>query len=322
MDERTTKRDLVLAPSEYAYMQDVTKGIVKTYTGPTVINPTAQERPVVFDATKKLFEPCTLEEAVQQIAIAPEGYYVILKNPAQKADHPPAGGVYPAPDLDVVARSTSPGRCAFALWPGQIVQLVQGPSPALEPVLVVRVYNEDEARTNWGQAVIKATEPGVAAVALPADPAGRQAARDQGHRRLVLHPPTGGNRLSCSTSKASGCATRSRSSVSSTILVDQNGKKRFERGPQVVFPEPTETFIAQGGARKFRAIELNEIQGLHVKVIAPYTEAGRTYREGDELFITGVETAIYFPREEHSLVRYDGHDRHFAVAVPRGKRAT
>ena len=82
MDDRTTKRDLVLAPTEYAYMQDVTKGIVKTYTGPTVINPTAQERPVVFDAEKKLFEPCALEAAVQQIAIAPEGFYVILKNPS------------------------------------------------------------------------------------------------------------------------------------------------------------------------------------------------------------------------------------------------
>ena len=33
MDERASKRDLVLAPSEYAYMQDVTKGIVKTYRG-------------------------------------------------------------------------------------------------------------------------------------------------------------------------------------------------------------------------------------------------------------------------------------------------
>src|SRR5262249_549935 len=36
-------------------------------------------------------------------------------------------------------------------------------------------------------------------------------------------------------------------------------------------------------------------------------------------FITGKETAIYFPREEHSLVRYDGKDKHFAVAVPAGE---
>src|SRR6185503_21338226 len=101
MDERNNKRDLVLAPGEYAYMQDVTKGIVKTYTGPTVINPTAQERPVVFDPEEKLFKPCSLEDAVQQIAIAPEGYYLILKNPSTRDDHPPAGGVYPSPDLEV-----------------------------------------------------------------------------------------------------------------------------------------------------------------------------------------------------------------------------
>src|SRR4051812_13873774 len=89
MEERKEKRDLVLAPSEYAYMQDVTKGVIKTYTGPTVINPTAQERPVLFNTKNKLFEPCGLEQAVQQIAIAPEGYYLILKNPSSRAaDHP------------------------------------------------------------------------------------------------------------------------------------------------------------------------------------------------------------------------------------------
>ena len=59
------KRDFVLAAEQYAYMQDVTKGIVKTYTGPTVINPTAQERPVDLRTRRRTFEPCALEEAVQ-----------------------------------------------------------------------------------------------------------------------------------------------------------------------------------------------------------------------------------------------------------------
>ena len=321
MDERTTKRDLVLAPTEYAAACRTSraKGIVKTYTGPTVINPTAQERAVVFDAIKKLFEPCTLEEAVQQIAIAPEGYYVILKNPSQKYDHPPSGGVYPAPELHVGRKINITGPCAFALWPGQIVQpRARASSAPSNQYLVVRVYNEDEARKNWSQAVIKATEPGAEAPALPADLTVGKLLVIKGTEVSFYIPPTGvgvvpdeqgnGVRDALTLERREYC-----------ILVDQNGKKRFERGPQVVFPEPTETFIAQGNARKFRAIELNEIQGLHVKVIAPYTEAGRTYREGDELFITGKETAIYFPREEHSLVRYDGHDRHFAVAVPAGE---
>ncbi len=155
MDERNQKRDLVLAPSEYAYMQDVTKGVIKTYTGPTVINPTAQERPVVFNPDNKRFEPCTLEQAVQQIAIAPEGYYVVLKNPSAKNDHPPPGGVFPSPDLEVGRKINITGPCSFPLWPGQMVKLVPGHHLRSNQYLVVRVYNEDEARRHWGQAVVK-----------------------------------------------------------------------------------------------------------------------------------------------------------------------
>lgn len=66
------KRDLVLPPGSYAYMQDVTKGVVKTYTGPTVINPTAQERPVIYDAGTFRTAP-SLEEAMRISPIAAEG---------------------------------------------------------------------------------------------------------------------------------------------------------------------------------------------------------------------------------------------------------
>jgi len=319
MDERNPKRDLVLAPSEYAYMQDVTKGIVKTYTGPTVINPTAQERPVVFDADKKLFEPCALEAAVQQIAIAPEGFYVILKNPSVRFDHPAAGGVFPSPDLNVGRKINITGPCSFALWPGQLVQLVQGHHLRSNQYLLVRVYNEEEARKNWGQAVIKPATPDSSADSVvPIDLAVGKLLIIKGTDVSFYIPPTGVGVVQDETGAwVRDALTLER--LEYAILVDQNGKKRYERGPHVVFPEPTEAFITRDGARKFRAIELNEIQGLHIKVIAPYTEASRTYREGDELFITGKETAIYFPREEHSLVRGDGHDKHFAVAVPAGE---
>src|SRR5687768_12422923 len=155
MDERSSKRDLVLAPGEYAYMQDVTKGVIKTYTGPTVINPTAQERPILFDPQAKRFDACALEQAVQRTAIAPEGYYLILKNPSVRGDHPPAGGVHPAPDLEIGRKININGPCDFALWPGQMVKLVQGHHLRSNQYLLVRVYNEDEAKRNWGQAVIK-----------------------------------------------------------------------------------------------------------------------------------------------------------------------
>jgi len=54
---------MVLPPGTYAYMQDVTKGVIKTYTGPTVINPTAQEVPVVYDAERGAFQKSDLESA-------------------------------------------------------------------------------------------------------------------------------------------------------------------------------------------------------------------------------------------------------------------
>jgi major vault protein len=318
VDDRA-KRDLVLAPSEYAYMQDVTKGIVKTYTGPTVINPTAQERPIRFDQATKRFEPCTLEAAVQQIAIAPEGFYLVLKNPSLRNDHPAFGGVYPSPDLEVGRKINITGPCSFALWPGQLVQLVQGHHLRSNQYLLVRVYNEDEARKNWAQAVIKPAAEGEVQVSrTPDDLTVGKLLIIKGIDVSFYIPPTGvgvvpdddGNyvRDALTLERLEYC-----------ILVDQNGKKRYERGPKVVFPEPTETFILKENARKFRALELNEIQGLHIKIIAPYTDGGRTFREGDELFLTGKDSAIYFPREEHSLVRYDGRDKHFAVAVPAGE---
>ncbi len=329
MDERQAKRDLVLAPSEYAYMQDVTKGVIKTYTGPTVINPTAQERPVLFDPVGKRFEPCALDEAVQPIAIAPEGYYVVLKNPSTRDEHPTAGAVHPSPDLDVGRKINITGPCAFALWPGQMVKLVQGHHLRSNQYLLVRVYNEDEARKSWGQAVIKpaALDGAAPGGAAPSGPAARVPA-DLAVGKLYLIkgtdvsfyiPPTGVGVVP----DEGGAYVRDALTLERleyAILVDQNGKKRYERGPQVVFPEPTEAFIAGGGARKFRAIELSEVEGLHVKVIAPYADGDVVHREGDELFITGAQAAIYYPREEHSLIPASATTaKHQAVAVPAGE---
>lgn len=318
MDDRGNKRDLVLAPGEYAYMQDVTKGVIKTYTGPTVINPTAQERPIVFK--ERRFEPCSLEDAVQRSAVCPEGHYLILKNPSTKGDHPTPGGVYPSPELAVGRKINLTGPCDFALWPGQMVQLVRGHHLRSNQYLLIRVYNEEEARKNWNSAVIKpAAEGGGGGLGpAPADLTVGRLLVIKGTDVSFYIPPTGISVVPDEIlSYVRDALTLER--LEYCILVEQNGKKRYERGPQVVFPAPTEAFITRDGVRKFKAVELNELQGLHIKVIAPYEEHGRAYKEGGELFMTGRETAIYFPREEHSVVRYDGRDKHFAVAIPAGE---
>jgi major vault protein len=109
------------------------------------------------------------------------------------------------------------------------------------------------------------------------------------------------------------------------VLVGEDGRKKFVRGEAVVFPDPSQHFLQKNGVEKagrraFKAIELSEITGLYVKVIAPYTDDdGVAHTEGEELFLTG-RSKIYFPREEHAVIRYgDGEEVHQAVAIPAGE---
>ena len=328
----TQKRDLVLPPGSYAYMQDVTKGVVKTYTGPTVINPTAQERPVVYDPASNTFRGVTsLEDAMRISPLAAEGYYIILRNPAKGNKHPDEGSAQPSAEQEIGRAIIVPGPATFALWPGQAAEVIEGHHLRSNQYLLVRVYNEDEARKNWSKAVVKpATVEGEPVAAPPVTAApppdltvGKQLII-RGTEVSFYIPPTG-----IEVVREPGADHYAREALTLerleyAILVEENGKKRYEVGPQVVFPLPTERFVearddAGRTSKKFRAVELNEIQGLHIKVIAEYTENGVTHRAGDELFITGRDTAIYFPREEHSAIKYDGKAKHFATAIPAGE---
>lgn len=320
------KRDLVLPPGTYAYMQDVTKGGIKTYTGPTVINPTAQEIPVIYDHSRCLFPKApSLEQALCVFPLAPEGFYIILRNPTKDNIHPNEGSSQVSTELLTGRTINVPGPASFALWPGQVAEVVQGHHLRSNQYLLVRVYNEDEAKKNWSKAVVKKADGSDSSVDdnVPTELSLGKLLIIKGTKVSFYIPPTGIEVVRDDDGDyVRDALTLERLEYS--ILVDENGKKRFEIGPQVVFPLPTERFIENKDdngrmARKFRAIELNEIQGLHIKVIAPYTENGRDYKVGEELFITGKDTSIYFPREEHSAIKYDGKTKHFATAIPVGE---
>ena len=107
------------------------------------------------------------------------------------------------------------------------------------------------------------------------------------------------------------------------ILKDEDGNKRYVHGPEVVFPEPTETFVTSPkGGYIFRAVELSKISGIYVKVIAEYQdegENGKVHPVGEELFITGNDQMIYYPRPEHAIISYDNKMMHHAIAIPEGE---
>ncbi len=347
-DERPSKRDMVLPPGTYAYMQDVAKGIIKTYTGPTVINPTAQEVPVIYDPETGSFKRVDLDAAVRKSIIAPEGFYIILLNPAapgnKAPEHPQEGQTQAAADLDVGRKVVIAGPAMFPLWPGQAAHVIRGHQIRLNQYLLARVYNEEEAKKNWTQAVMKPVTGGTDTDSATEEPqdftVGTQIVI-RGDQISFYIPPTGiavvkdEEREGAKDPYVREALTLER--LEYCILIDEDGNKRYEKGPKVVFPLPSEKFVevfdfenrdAAGQPtknKKFRAIELNEIQGLHIKVIADYKDKPDKehpeglFKAGEELFITGKDTAIYYPREEHSAIKYDGKAKHFATAIPAGE---
>lgn len=319
--------DLVLPPQTFAFVLDSTKGKVSAYVGPYKNSLSNTDQLVVWDEALKRVTPVSrVDAAIQTFVTAEEGQYIVLTNPAagDGSVHPPKGNSTESIELDFGRREVVSGPATFPLWPGQSAQVIEGHHLRYNQYLIVRVYDADQARANWGQAVV--------ATAAGEDDAAAPLADDTQLTMGQLHiikgtevsfymPPTG---VEVVPDAETGEFVRDAVTLETLeycLLLDESGDKRYERGPAVVFPTATEKFVTSkyDGARVFQAIELNENSGLYVKVITEYTEDGVTHPVGEEMFITGKEQAIYFPRAEHSIIHYGNQKKHHAIAIPAGE---
>src|ERR1044072_2141722 len=78
----TRERDIPVAPNEYAYVQDLTKGDINIYVGPCKISLTNTERMVEFDRGR--FRPLRPDEgssSVPPFILASSAQYIVLENP-------------------------------------------------------------------------------------------------------------------------------------------------------------------------------------------------------------------------------------------------
>ncbi len=333
MSDNRVQNELVLNPGEFAYLQDLTSGILKVHTGPSVLNVSGQEYPVCFDSKTGRFRRVSLAEAAQQFVIAQQGQYVVLSNPAIDGVQPTPRDKKPAADLNHGQRVTVQGPATFALWPGQMAEVIDGHNLRSNQYLIIRVRDEELARKNWSKGVVKALDNSTDAsvkrptnifLSVPEDLAVGKHYIVRGDQFSFYIPPTGVDVIRDEvTGYVRDAVTLER--LEYCILIDENGNKRYERGPMVVFPAPTERFHEAEDARGnkrivFQPIELNALQGINVKVISQYTDDdGTVHNEGEELFITGATTPIYFPRPEHSIVAYDKRQKHYATAIPAGQ---
>lgn len=316
-------RDLVLPPNTFAYILDSTKGKVSVYVGPYKNSLSNTDTLVVWDTQRSRFVPVNdVERATQVFQMAGEGQYIVLSNPAAPDKvHPPRGMSTEATDLEVGRQVNIAGPDSFPLWPGQIAKTIDGHHLRHNQYLVVRVYDAAAARQNWTSAVVTPQAGAEGVVDQTTDFTTGQLIVVNGTDVSFFIPPTGIEVVPDSNrSFVREAVTLER--LEYCILLDENGDKRYVQGPNVVFPRPTEQFVTRDdGSRKFRAIELNDHSGVYVKVIAEYTDDdGTEHRVGEELFITGREEPVYFPRPEHGIIRYGGSKQvHYAIAIPEGE---
>ncbi|MFA6315275.1 MAG: hypothetical protein WC648_02830 [Candidatus Paceibacterota bacterium] len=340
--ERDRERnDLILTPRQFAWGKDLTKGYLTVYVGPYKLTVSEMTEQLVVPSPDdgQLQSVNDLLGAVQQYTDVTEGEYAVLTNPAENGLHPEAEKANKVAVLNIGRQVNLPGPLSFSLWPFQTVKVIKGHQLQMNQYVIVRVLNEDEAIKNWDKAIVK---PQTTTGSDPSKPEGAAGATAQAKKSvprpenlsvgqlLIIKgtevsfyiPPTGLEVVADEREQYVREAV-TLEQLEYCVLVDQSGDKRFEKGPKVVFPKPSETFkeAEEGGVkhRKFRAIELTKISGLHIKVTAPYKEGDREYRVGEELFINGEDQPIYFPRAEHAIIGYDGRQIHYATAVPKGE---
>jgi len=308
------ERELVLAPNEYAWVLDTTKGHINCYVGPNKTSLAQTDQTVVFDEREKRFVNAEIPQAIQLFATAPENWYLVLKNPAVDGGHPRPGVSSGLAELQVGKKVMLRGPVSFALWPGQMARVVEAHRLQSNQYLVARVY--DAALANKDAAAVLARD--LADDEVITFEVGQRVVIP-GDRVAFYIPPNGVEVVADEEGRLVRTAVTLQR-LEYCVLASENGRKRTIRGEAVVFPAPDETFLEVGGRRRFRAIELSETTGIHVKVIAPYAdEDGTIHAEGDELFITGATTRLYFPREEHAVIRAPGGGEvHHAVAIPAG----
>ena len=318
------QRDLVLSTNEFCFLQSKTNGAIKTYTGPITMTISAQESLVVFNAkTKKFEETQDFEKAKQLFISAPEGWYVVLKNPATDNSHPEAAKAVNSPTLEIGRKINIAGPVSFSLFPGQMTRVIRGHRLRSNQYLLARVYDAEAARKGIGTATIVDTE-GKEVTATPEEYFVGQMIVIKGTEVSFYIPPTGIEVIPIENSNEYVRDAVTLERLEYAILKDEDGEKRYIHGPAVVFPKPTETFVAAPkGGLIFRALELSPISGIYVKVIAAYDEEknGETIHHpiGEELFITGNDQMIYYPRPEHAMIQYDGKYMHHAIAIPEGE---
>jgi len=278
-DRDARERDILVAANEYAYVQDLTKGDIVLYVGPTKISLSNTERLVELHAGR--FVPVRGEEGTGGVAAfcaADIAQYVVLENPAKDPAIRPVKGSNSAIELQQGRRVVVPGPASFPLWPGQRAKVVDAHALREDQYLRVRVYDQ---------------------VAGADAPIGAERIV-KGSETPFYVPTTGLEVLPDAAGYVRNAVTLLDGQY--CVLRGPQGSRRHVRGPAVVFPEAWEDFVCHAGSKVFSAWPMKKERGLHVRATKHFeAKAGEPlsagpYRAGQEIFLQDQE-GFFFPGE-------------------------
>lgn len=321
--------DLIIPQGASVLIQDGASGMVDLVVGPYKMSLADTDKPVIFDPVNNRYERVNApQDAMKEFITANDNQYIVLMNPTEDGKQISQKGKANSFDLKIGQKVNIKGPISFPLLPGQSAVVIEGHQLRSNEYLLIRVYNEETAIKNFDKSIVRlstdtATKVSVKDVVKKDDLVTGKLVVIKGTDVSFYIPPTGIEVLVDETNKKSIRNAITLERLEYCILLDQNGEKSYTQGPAVVFPKPTETFVDISGSTKFKAIELNDNMGIYIKVIASYTEGTGenviTHEAGEELFITGKEQKIYYPRTEHAVVKYGDNAMHYAVALPDGE---
>lgn len=306
-EQNSRERDILLAWNEFAYVQDMTKGDVNMYVGPTKISLSNTERLVRTDPASGRVIPVIRDEhteGVQPFIRASLSQYVVVRNPAKNSAANYNRGPNSAIELQMGKAVVLPGPVMSPLWPGQTASVVDGHRLKEDEYLLVRVCDVIQSPVQEQSGAVDKKEPDKIL------PIGTEFIV-RGSETSFYMPTTGLEVV------AAQAGSHVRKAVKLTndeycILQNANGEQKYVRGPKVVIPEPDETFIgATDTARVLKAHKLVPEKGLHLIVTRDFelTREDNTksllpegkYNIGQEIFLAGKE-GLFFPTESVEII--------------------
>lgn len=316
-------------------------GKTRLIVGPDAFDAGEDDAFVVPDSTDptKLVFVASAQESVRQFTSVKPDEYAVIFNPTEQHEEGYPNGKYMPGKNDMRALVYGTKRVVrsghFPLWPGQRVEVRKIPTLLANQYLVVVVESEnvDEQSPFFAITIRCAemfkdvgaeTEP-VSDVASEDSPVAGTGRKLRLRQRIIIPgsvtptyiPPTG---IEIVPEEGSRQTIRDAAVPGPTqfcVLIDQNGRRRTERGPDCIFPGPNDRFQTEGSdGRIYDAYHIRPDMGLLIRIVATSMPAQKLSEQlpqglelsaesvlgqGDEIFIGGTD-AYVFPSADFDII--------------------